>query len=115
MARLLLKVGFNMPGGRPMRRSNSKIYALVLALVTLVVVSLAPRQAKACGSGGGAYGALLVAGVVGAGLVVTDVVFTGYDLVQGVSEARASKGMAIAGIICGAIGTIGAVIHYMKL
>jgi hypothetical protein len=79
-----------------MRRSNSKIYALVLALVTLVVVSLAPRQAKACGSGGGAYGALLVAGVVGAGLVVTDVVFTGYDLVQGVSEARASKGMAIA-------------------
>ena len=40
-----------------MRRANSKIYALVLALVTLAVVSLAPRQAKACGSGGGAYGA----------------------------------------------------------
>jgi hypothetical protein len=79
-----------------MRRCRSKIYALVLALAALVVVSLAPRQAKACGGGGGAYGALAVVGVLGAGLVVTDVVFTGYDLVQGVSEERASKGMAVA-------------------
>jgi hypothetical protein len=80
-----------------MGRSRSKIYALVLAFAALVVVSLAPRRAHACGGGGmgspALWGTVLL---VGGGVAVTDVVFTGYDLVQGVSEERASKGMAIA-------------------
>jgi hypothetical protein len=80
-----------------MKKRTSKIYATLLALAVAVLVSLGPRSAKACGSGGGS-GALAAVGIFAAGLVVTDVVFTGYDLVQGVQEERASKGMAIAEI-----------------
>jgi hypothetical protein len=80
-----------------MRRCTSKIYASVLAVAIAVIVSLASRPANACGSGGSGMGsALAVVGVVAIGTLVTDVAFTGYDLVQAAQEERASKGMAIA-------------------
>jgi hypothetical protein len=84
-----------------MGRCTSKIYASVLALAVAVLVSLAPRSAKACGSGGGSgdyTAAIVTAGVIVIGVAGADVVFTGYDLSQAVQEERASKGMAIAEI-----------------
>ncbi len=84
-----------------MKRCSSKLYASLLAVAVAVLVSLAPRGAEACGSGGGG-GSLEVVGYtllgVGVGLATADAVFTGYDLVQAVSEERASKGMATAEI-----------------
>jgi hypothetical protein len=87
--------GRTTDGRTTMRRCTSKIYASVLAVAVAVIVSLASRPAKACGSGG-MGSALAVVGVVAIGTLAADVAFTGYDLVQAAQEERASKGMAIA-------------------
>jgi hypothetical protein len=72
------------------------MYGSLLAIAVAVLVSLASRPARACGSGGGTNGALAAVGVVAIGVLAADVAFTGYDLVQAVQEERASKGMAVA-------------------
>jgi len=68
---------------------------MVLAIAVAALVGLAPRAAKACGSGASVLAVIIAAAVP---VVAADVTFTGYDLGTAALDERASNGWATAEI-----------------
>jgi hypothetical protein len=83
---------------RTTMRRASRFGAVSVSIGALLMVTLGPRPANASDSGG----LILIGGAIVLGLGGADLAFTGYDLVQAVSEERASKGMATAEIMVAA-------------